>query len=137
MSSGEFFGYVASLLVFVTFSMKTMIPLRVVAIFSNLAFITYGAVESLFPILILHLTLLPMNFLRLHQLRGMIERTRNSAMGTLSLSSLLPYMTHARYKAGAVLFRKGDQSDEMFYINNGVIRLDEIGVTVGRGETLG
>jgi CRP/FNR family transcriptional regulator, cyclic AMP receptor protein len=35
-------GYVASLLVFCTFYMRTMLPLRVVAIASNVAFMIYG-----------------------------------------------------------------------------------------------
>ena len=35
-------GYCASLLVFCSFYMKTMIPLRGVAIASNIAFMTYG-----------------------------------------------------------------------------------------------
>jgi CRP/FNR family transcriptional regulator, cyclic AMP receptor protein len=38
----ELSGYLASALVFLTFYMKTMIPLRVVGILSNVAFMTYG-----------------------------------------------------------------------------------------------
>ncbi|HSI01693.1 MAG TPA: hypothetical protein VLA02_13905 [Reyranella sp.] len=40
MSIGEVFGYIASVLVFAAFYMKTMLPLRVVAIGSNIAFIS-------------------------------------------------------------------------------------------------
>ncbi len=32
MGSGQFFGYIASALVFATFYMRTMLPLRIVAI---------------------------------------------------------------------------------------------------------
>jgi hypothetical protein len=35
-------GYVASVLVFSAFCMKDMIPLRLVAVCSNVAFLTYG-----------------------------------------------------------------------------------------------
>ena len=38
----ELSGYLASALVFLAFYMKTMIPLRVVGILSNVAFMTYG-----------------------------------------------------------------------------------------------
>jgi hypothetical protein len=38
----EGLGYLASLLVFSTFYMKTMLPLRGVAIASNIAFMAYG-----------------------------------------------------------------------------------------------
>jgi len=58
-------GYVASTLVLFTFVAKDMRLLRTVAIFSNLAFITYSAIEWLPPVLILHLVLLPLNIVRL------------------------------------------------------------------------
>ena len=42
MHTAELVGYLASALVFATFYMKTMMPLRAVAIASNVAFISYG-----------------------------------------------------------------------------------------------
>lgn len=60
-------GYVASALVLVTFSMRSMRALRVVAIASNVAFIFYALVADLHPILVLHATLLPLNIVRLAQ----------------------------------------------------------------------
>jgi hypothetical protein len=50
----ELAGYIASALAFLTFYMQTMIPLRVIAIASNVAFIVYGLGGRLYPILILH-----------------------------------------------------------------------------------
>jgi hypothetical protein len=38
MTVGEFFGFLAALLTSITFYMKTMVPLRVVEILSNIAF---------------------------------------------------------------------------------------------------
>jgi len=61
----EISGYVASTLVLFTFVAKDMRLLRTVAIFSNLAFITYGTIEWLPPVLFLHLVLLPVNIVRL------------------------------------------------------------------------
>ena len=52
-----------------TFVMKDMRPLRVTAILSNLAFIAYGAMHALPPVLCLHFALLPLNLARLRQLR--------------------------------------------------------------------
>ena len=54
MHTAELVGYLASALVFATFYMKTMMPLRAVAIASNVAFISYGYVGGMAPILILH-----------------------------------------------------------------------------------
>jgi hypothetical protein len=61
----ELSGYVASTLVLFTFVVKDMRLLRTVAIFSNLAFITYGTIEWLPPVLFLHMVLLPLNAVRL------------------------------------------------------------------------
>ena len=58
-------GYVASALVLAAFGMKDMVNLRIVAICSNVAFITYALVLNLLPVLILHVVLLPLNGWRL------------------------------------------------------------------------
>jgi len=137
MLIGEVAGYVASALVFMTFYMKTMTPLRVVAVMSNIAFIAYAFIEGLLPVLILHLCLLPLNLFRLRQFNRLVRETRETARGELSFESLLPFMSPGRFKAGEILFRKGDLSREMFYICEGEIRLPELDKTIGKGETLG
>jgi len=68
----DLLGYVASALVLATFCMRAMVPLRILAIFSNLAFIAYGYEASLLPILLLHLVLLPVNLVRLAESRGIV-----------------------------------------------------------------
>src|SRR6516225_5525930 len=50
-------GYAASTLVLLTFVAKDMRVLRAIAISDNLAFITYGTLEWLPPVLFLHLVL--------------------------------------------------------------------------------
>jgi CRP/FNR family transcriptional regulator, cyclic AMP receptor protein len=61
----DFCGYVASGLVLATFSMKDMVPLRIVALGSNLAFMAYGLALDLTPIWLLHAMLVPLNGWRL------------------------------------------------------------------------
>lgn len=65
-------GTAACLLVLCTFSMASMRRLRLVAIASNLAFIGYAWSLGLWPILLLHSILLPLNLARLVQM----ERAR-------------------------------------------------------------
>jgi len=60
-------GYFAASLVFATFCTKRMVPLRTLAIGSNIAFIGYGYLGELWPILILHVAMLPVNIYRLRQ----------------------------------------------------------------------
>ena len=76
MHGTDLFGYVASMLVFGTFYMKRMLPLRLTAIASNIAFIAYAWVSGLTPILILHATLLPLNLLRLAEQRRQMAKAR-------------------------------------------------------------
>jgi hypothetical protein len=65
--SSDSFGYVACFLVLATFSMRRMVPLRIVAIFSNIAFFEYGFSLGLKPVALLHGLLLPINICRLAQ----------------------------------------------------------------------
>lgn len=72
--NSEITGYLASALVLATFCTKSMRPLRLTAIISNVAFISYAVSTDLHPILILHGILLPVNVVRLMQIE--IERRR-------------------------------------------------------------
>jgi hypothetical protein len=88
----EVSGYVASTLVVSTFVAKDMRLLRTIAIFSNLAFIVYGTIEWLPPVLFLHLVLLPLNIVRLAEV---VRATRSTSdlsqaddvMGTQTLGA--------------------------------------------------
>jgi hypothetical protein len=61
-------GYWASTMVFLTFVTTDMRLLRILAIFSNVAFLSYGLLVWLPPVFCLHLILLPINIVRLHQI---------------------------------------------------------------------
>ena len=63
-------GFAASGLVLATFCMKRLVPLRAMAITSNLAFILYGYAAGIEPVLVLHLILLPVNVMRLLESLG-------------------------------------------------------------------
>ena len=60
-------GFGAAGLVLATFCMRSMSALRWVAIASNVAFIAYGYLGGLAPVLLLHMLLLPVNICRLAQ----------------------------------------------------------------------
>ena len=133
----EFVGYVAAGLVFATFYMKTMIPLRVVGISSNVTFLLYSWFAGVMPLFVLHAALLPLNIWRLMQIRALVREVRKVAVGDLPLESLLPFMSPRRAEAGEVLFRRGDAAGEMFHLMSGAVRLEELGKTLGPGAMLG
>lgn len=69
-------GYVAAGLVFATFCAQRMTSLRSLAIASNVAFIGYGFLDGLWPILIVHSAMLPINVQRYRQcVRGRCATT--------------------------------------------------------------
>jgi CRP/FNR family transcriptional regulator, cyclic AMP receptor protein len=133
----EITGYVASALVLVTFWMRTMIPLRLVALGSNIAFITYGIVGGLVPIWVLHSILLPVNLYRAVEMMRLLQRVRRAARGDLSLDWLKPYMKTERHRAGYVLFREGDEADRLYLILQGEIRLEESATRLQAGQIFG
>ena len=63
-------GYLAALSVLGTFCMDTIVTLRGLAIVSNLLFILYGIAGHLYPVFFLHALLLPINVMKLVQLRS-------------------------------------------------------------------
>ncbi|HSM19447.1 MAG TPA: hypothetical protein VK844_03655 [Hyphomicrobiales bacterium] len=69
-------GFVAAGLVIATLSMKTMVPLRVIGLFSNVAFMTYGALLPSIPTLTLHAILFPLNIYRLREMLKLIRERR-------------------------------------------------------------
>jgi len=133
----ELAGYAASALVFLTFYMKTMIPLRLVGILSNVAFMTYGLGGRLYPVLILHAILLPLNCIRLVQMQGLIRKVREAAHGDLSMEWLVPFMGRRQCRAGDVLFRRGEPAAEVYVVLAGSIRLVDLAITVGPGSVVG
>jgi len=137
MNTAELVGYLASLLVFTTFSMKTMIPLRVVAIISNITFIVYALLGNLYPILILHATMLPLNIYRLLEIRQMIKKVREAMTHDMDFSVLLPHMSRKLWREGDVVFNKGARPDGLYYIASGEIFLKELDVTLGKGSIMG
>ena len=104
---GEIAGYLAAVLVFLTFYMKTMIPLRIIGICSNCMFIIYGSLDGLYPVLVLHLILLPLNGLRLREMLRLTQQVRRAAQGDLNMDWLKPFTSTHWARSGDVLFRKG------------------------------
>jgi len=65
------------------------------------------------------------------------EQVRHAFGGSTALGRLIPHMTLRKVKARGVLFKKGDPTDALYYILQGVLHLDEIDIDVGSGTLLG
>jgi hypothetical protein len=137
MNWGEALGYLGALVTIVTYSMKTMIPLRIAGLCANVAFLTYGYFNHAYPSLFLHAVLLPINSTRLYQMLQLVDRVKAASRGDLSMDWLKPFMSKRHCKKGETLFRAGDVASAMFYTVTGRYRLVEAGVDVGPGEVIG
>ncbi|MDM0106944.1 Crp/Fnr family transcriptional regulator [Variovorax sp. J22R24] len=133
----EIFGYLGALMTLTTFSMKTMLHLRIAGIVSNLVFITYGALGHVHPVLLLHLTLLPLNVWRLRQLLQLTREMKLITSSRLSMEWLRPYSRRKALQAGDTLFRRGDAAGEVLFVLSGRFRAVEADVALEQGELIG
>ena len=123
--------YVATLMV------RTIVPLRIIGIISNVFFIAYGALANSATTFFLYLLSLPINVIRLRQMLNLVKKARVSARGDLSMDWLRPFMSPRKYRAGDLLFRKDDVAKEMFLTVTGKFLVAEIGVELPPGRMMG
>jgi hypothetical protein len=133
-AAGSFF---ASIFVVATLSMRTMIPLRVFAILTNILLISTAIPTHNYPTMILHAVLLPLNSYRLHQMLQLVRDVKKSVNSDLSMEWLRPFMTERKCATGEVLFYKDEKAESMFYIVSGRFRLVESGIELPVGAIVG
>jgi CRP/FNR family transcriptional regulator, cyclic AMP receptor protein len=131
-------GYIAALLTFVAFFMKDSIRLRQIALVSNVFYALWAGGVHLYPTFVLHLALFPVNAVRLVQLvreRRLIDNA--IAANDVSAEWLIDFMERRTIPAGTVLFRRGDAADALYFLADGRLRLDELGIDLKPGALLG
>ena len=127
----------ASIFVVATLSMRTMIPLRVFAILTNIVLIATAIPTHNYPTLILHGVLLPLNSYRLHQMLQLVRDVKKSVSSDLSMEWLKPFMTERNCAAGEILFYKDEKAEDMLYIVSGKFKLVESGIVLPVGAIVG
>ena len=130
-------GFLAGALYIASHYMKTMVPLRLTEIASNALFVVYGAMYPSWPTLTLYGILIPLNALRLYEMLELIKKVREAAQHDLSIEWLKPFMHKRTYEKGAILFRKGDAAEEMYYVVSGRCHVKEIDLQIKPGQLLG
>lgn len=64
----EAIGYAGTAFTILAYGAKHLIPLRIAAILSSLAFLTYGLLAQSYPLVLMEAVLLPINTFRLLEL---------------------------------------------------------------------
>ena len=129
---------VSALLVIVSAFVKTMIPLRWLAVASNVGFIVYGLTYPAPLMVVLHAVLLPVNLWRVWQMITLTRRVAASTADARQLEIWLrPYMRSRRLKAGQLIFANGDEADRLYFLASGTVVLPEVGRTLQAGQMFG
>ena len=134
----EAVGWLAVLFKLATFSMNSMIWLRVLVILSSVCFVIYSALFQIWPLLAIEIILLSMNAYRLYELIALRRLvTHMTDDSEADFSAAMAYGKKREIQAGDVLFEKGDPVDSLYYIAEGLVEIEGQGVTVPAGNIFG
>lgn len=138
MTAVDMVGYAGVVVNIGVYLMRTMIPLRIFALATNILFITYAFFADVYPTLLLNCILLPLNGYRLAEMLSLIRKTRVAVSDThFDMDFLRPYTRKKAVAAGETLFRKDDKADSMFLIESGSFTLVESGIVLSHGAIVG
>ena len=127
----------ASVFVVATTTMRTMIPLRIFGILTNLVLIATAVPAHNYLIILVQTVVLVLNAYRLHQMLQLVRDVKRSVNSDLSMEWLKPFMTERRCASGEVLFYKDEKAEEMLYIVSGRFKLVESGLELPVGAIVG
>jgi CRP/FNR family transcriptional regulator, cyclic AMP receptor protein len=125
-------------LVFAASFVRTMVPLRTLTVASNVLLLASAVMAREPANVVLYLLLIPLNTYRLVEIRRLTRRVEQAAAhGDTSGLWLRRYMKPRKFKAGQVLFDRGDAADSIYMLVEGELALEEIGTRVPQGEIFG
>lgn len=116
---------------------KRMIPLRTMAMLNNVLGILVGLGQASLATFVEHLVNLPLNAVRLREMRRLVTSVREAAVTDLNVEWLKPFMHPRSMKTGATLFSKGDPANEAFMLIEGRVEFPEISAAVEPGALFG
>jgi hypothetical protein len=137
MDLANLLGLIGGVFYVASVTLRTMIPLRIAAIISNILFMGYGLLAKALPTFFMYAVLLPINVFRLYQIQQLVKRVKIASQGDLDMEWLKPFMTKKNFKAGDVLFHKGDVANAMYYTVTGKFLVKEFGVELPPGRVMG
>lgn len=122
--------------IFSTFS-KTMIRLRFASVLANICGLFVGAASGNPASFIRHLIILPIDVIRLREMRKLVASIKNAGKTDLDVEWLKPFMHPVKHQQGEFLFRKGEAAGDAFILIEGQIELPEVGRMLNRGALFG
>lgn len=118
--------------------MRTILPLRWLAVGSNLGLLVYGALHPSPITLAISVALLPINLFRAVEVSRLVKRVRQAGVAAeMAALWLRPYMKTRRLDAGQTLFSRGDRADHLYMLVQGRMALPGIDKALDAGRIFG
>ncbi|MEI8029380.1 MAG: cyclic nucleotide-binding domain-containing protein [Comamonadaceae bacterium] len=118
--------------------MRTMMPLRWLAVCSNVGLMAFGVLHPSLSTLAVAVVLLPINVYRAVEITRLTRRVSRAELAADQAGLWLkPYMKARKLKAGHILFKKDDKAEHLYLLAHGQMELLEIGKPVEPGSILG
>lgn len=136
-TAGYVTGFIGAGLTLASYAMKSMMPLRVVALASSVFFLAYGWIEAALPTLVLNIGMILINSKKAWEMRTLVRAIEQAKSDTPVADWLLPHMTRRQATAGQTLWKKGDVATEMIYLESGTLRLVEHDEQLAPGSLVG
>src|SRR5215475_6311848 len=127
----------ASIFLVATSTMRTMIPLRLFSILTNLVLIATALPAHNYVLILVQTLMLVLNSYRLREMLQLVRDVKKSVSSDLSMEWLKPFMTERKCSAGEMLFYKDEKAEDMLYIVSGRFRLVESGIELPVGAIVG
>lgn len=137
MDVAEIIGWSGSIISLLSVSMRTMVPLRILAFIAAAFFIAFGIMMEIWHSVFLNACLLAFNAWRLWEIHK-ITKDVSTLKGEPSEFKWLRDVSRPKsYSAGELVFQKGEAPDGLYYLDKGHVMLEEIGVTLKPGDVFG
>jgi len=134
----EAIGWMASFFTVVTYAMNTMLPLRIFAVASSVFFMIYAAILQIWPLFGMEVLLLPINGYRLWQIISVRQKLASISEGQEpDFSIVRKYGKARKLEADTVIFERGDRADQLYYIAEGNVFIEDHGVKLATGDIFG
>ena len=133
----NFFGWAGVAMSIAAAFATRMIPLRYASMLGNAAGLAYGLVSGYLPSIVEHGVNLPLNAKRAREMQKLIVAVRQAAQTDLNIEWLKPFAHAQRFKAGEMIFRKGDRASEAFIVTEGEVEIPEAGAQLRPGDLFG
>ncbi|WP_380053940.1 Crp/Fnr family transcriptional regulator [Falsihalocynthiibacter sp. SS001] len=134
----EAVGWLASIMTVACYSARTMLPLRILAISSSVCFALYSFVLQLWPLFYMEMILLPINVYRFWQVLSLrVKVDHKTDKSSFDFSIIKAYGKKLNFAEGSTVFKKGDGTDYLYFIEKGRISIDELGVEMVAGDIFG